>query len=143
AGALEKSCPRDSCSLEWLQPIDDGVLDLEPTWEGFRAKLKRNIRESLRHCYNSLKREGVRVDLEVARTPTDVKRGLDRFLALHSMRAQVKGTIEHADRFAALRARAFLYDVCDRLTTLDKTRVFLLKVRDQVVAARIGFVVGD
>ena len=33
-------------------------------WEEFRAGLKRNIRESLRHCYNSLKRDnlGFRAD---------------------------------------------------------------------------------
>jgi CelD/BcsL family acetyltransferase involved in cellulose biosynthesis len=143
AGALESACPRRSCLLEWAQPLEDGVLDLESNWERFHAKLKRNIRESLRHCYNSLKREGLRVDFEVARTQAEVKRGVTLLLPLHAMRAGAKGTIQHPDRFGTARFRAFLYEACDRLASRDKVRVFLLKHRDEVVAARLAFVVGD
>jgi CelD/BcsL family acetyltransferase involved in cellulose biosynthesis len=143
ASALEIACPLSSCSLDWREPVDDAVLDMEPTWEAFRAKLKRNIRESLRHCYNSLKRDGLVFDLEVAHTSAAVKRGVESFLALHSMRAELRDTIEHPDRFASPKARRFLFEVCERLASRGVVRVFLLKIRGEVVAARIAFVVGD
>ncbi len=130
-------------SIEWQEPVLDYVLDLAPTWEAFRASLKRNIRESLRHCYNSLKREGLQYETVIAMTPDDVRAGVDTFLALHAMRAGTDGMVSHADRFQSEAARAFLYDVCDRLARRGIARVVLLKVQGQVVAARIAFVVGD
>jgi CelD/BcsL family acetyltransferase involved in cellulose biosynthesis len=142
AAALERSCMRLSCSLRWREPTVDCVLDLEPTWEAFRAKLKRNIRESLRHCYNSLKRDRIHFEFEVACTRTDVERALGHFLALHSMRAESNESIPHPNRFVSARSQQFLYDVCDRLAASGVARVFLLRVQGEVVAARVGFVVG-
>jgi CelD/BcsL family acetyltransferase involved in cellulose biosynthesis len=143
ASALEIACPLSSCSLDQREPVDDAVLDLEPTWEALQGKLKRNIRESLRHCYNSLRREGLDFELEVAHTPAEVRLGVEAFLALHSMRAELRDTIKHPDRFASPRTRRFLFEVCDRLATRAAARVFLLRVRGVVVAARVAFVVGD
>jgi len=56
------SSPRDTCSIS------------PPTWELFRRNLKRNVRESLRHCYNSLRREGIGFSFEVAASAADVAR---------------------------------------------------------------------
>jgi CelD/BcsL family acetyltransferase involved in cellulose biosynthesis len=128
-------------SLEWKAPIPDYVLDLAPTWDAFRSSLKRNIRESLRHCYNSLKRDGVAWEPVIAESPGDVRRGIDEFLVLHSARAQANAAVEHADRFEGDAARGFLYEVCDRLARRGMTRVILLKVGSHVVAARIAFVI--
>jgi CelD/BcsL family acetyltransferase involved in cellulose biosynthesis len=127
--------------LEWKAPVPNYVLDLPQTWDAFRTSLKRNIRESLRHCYNSLKREGVAWESVVAEKRDDVRRGIDEFLVLHSARARAKATIEHLDRFESDAARGFLYEVCDRLAKRGMARVILLKVGSRFVAARIGFVV--
>ncbi len=51
--------------LEWRQPVLDYIIDLPVTWELLLAGLKRNIRSSLRHCYNSLRREGLKFELVV------------------------------------------------------------------------------
>jgi CelD/BcsL family acetyltransferase involved in cellulose biosynthesis len=129
-----------------LAPKDetpDYLLDLAPTWEAFRAGLKRNVRESLRHCYNSLKRDGLDFAVEVAETPDAVRSGLDVFLRLHTSRADLKDTIVHPNRFDGEGRRRFLYDVCDRLAQRGVARVFLLKIKGEIVAARIGFVVGS
>ena len=129
--------------IEWSQPVVDYVLDLPATWELFRAGLKRNIRESLRHCYNSLKRDGLAFELEVAQKPADVSRALEPFLALHAMRAGMAGSVPHLDRFDGPKTKGFLRDVCARLAERGVARIFSLKIRGQIVAARIGFVVGD
>jgi CelD/BcsL family acetyltransferase involved in cellulose biosynthesis len=129
--------------LKWQPSVADFVLDLPPTWEEFRARLKRNIRESLRHGYNSLRRDGHKFSLEVLGAADDVGAAIDRFLALHRMRAEVRGHAVHADRFDSHVSRAFLVAVCERLATRGVLRLFALKVGDEIVAMRIGFVVGD
>ena len=129
-------------NLHWQPPLSDFVLDMAPTWEEFRRRLKRNIRESLRHCYNSLKRDNHRFELQVIEDPAEVSRGLDRFLELHLMRANLKTTVRHPNRFASQVCRNFLYEVCDRLARRGVVRLFQLEVGSQIVAMRIGFVVG-
>jgi len=129
--------------LGWEPPGLDYLVDLAPTWDVFRSGLKRNIRESLRHCYNSLKRDGLSFEFEVAQTPDAVRNALHTFFSLHSMRAGLTSTVAHPDRFASETSRRFLYEVCDRLATRGAARLFVLKVRGCIVAVRIAFVVGE
>ncbi len=130
-------------TLRWQSPLSDFVLDLPDTWEEFRSGLRRNIRESLRHCYNSLKRDGHRFELQVATDPREVIAGLDRFLTLHRMRANLANAVPHPNRFASQVCRDFLYAVSNRLAERGAVRLFGLKVGAEIVAMRLGFVVGD
>jgi CelD/BcsL family acetyltransferase involved in cellulose biosynthesis len=133
-----------SCEAQahWYETCDDFVLELPDSWQKFRAGLKRNIRESLRHCYNSLRRDGHKFEFVVARTPAEVRAALPRFMQLHAARAAMVGGTHHPDRFASAVAQEFLCDVCGRLAVRDAVRVFQLRIAGVVVASRIGFVVG-
>ena len=133
ASALERALP-----MEWTSELSTNVLPLPSSWEEMKKGLKRNIKESLRRCYNAPKRDGLEPRLEVARTPEEVARALETFFALHTLRSQVKDTIDHPDRFAKRTTRAFLEDVCARLAKENAACVFLLHMGDQVVAARVG-----
>jgi CelD/BcsL family acetyltransferase involved in cellulose biosynthesis len=130
-------------SLRWLSPLSDFVLDLAPSWEELRGRLKRNVRESLRHCYNSLKRDGHDYELQVIDSPTEVRRNLDRFVELHVMRANLTTAVLHPNRFASRICRDFLYEVCERLSQSGALRLFQLNIASHIVAMRIGFAVGD
>lgn len=129
----------------WYGDLEDYLLDLPPSWEQLRSGLPRNVRESLRHCYNSLKRDGHAFELVVARTATEVERALGTFLQLHAMRADLASTpiATHLNRFAGRSVQRFLYDVCRTLAARDAVRIFQLRIGSDIVAARIGFVVGD
>ena len=129
--------------LHWQLPLSTYVLDLAPTWDEFRHRLKRNIRESLRHCYNSLKRDGHVFALRVITDPGEMRQGVNRFLALHVMRANLKTTVIHPNRFESQVSRDFLYAVCERLAARGAVRLFQLEIGSKIVAMRIGFVVGD
>ncbi|HLZ97212.1 MAG TPA: GNAT family N-acetyltransferase [Steroidobacteraceae bacterium] len=129
--------------LEWVPGPPSYVLDLPPAWDTFRAGLKRNIRESLRHCYNSLKRDGHAFVLNVATTPAGVRSALERLFVLHTLRAAMPGSVPHPDHFASAAVRRFLHEVCGELAVRDRVRVFELEIAGRVVASRIGFVVGD
>jgi CelD/BcsL family acetyltransferase involved in cellulose biosynthesis len=145
-GALSDTCARAlalGAELKMQEPLLHYVLDMTPTWELFRARLKRNIRESIRHGYNSLKRDGLTCELRVAQEPAAVKDALQRFYFLHALRADLRGTVVHPDYFAGEGPRRFLSDVCARLAARGKIRIFQLIIRGEVVAVRIGFLVGN
>jgi CelD/BcsL family acetyltransferase involved in cellulose biosynthesis len=129
--------------FEPMEPSLDYVLDLAPTWDEFRGNLKRNIRESVRHCYNSLKRENLALEFEIVKKGPELRAAVDTFLHLHSARAGLDDTVEHPDRFASSSSRSFLHDVCERLSARDIVRVLILKIAGEVVAARIAFEMND
>jgi CelD/BcsL family acetyltransferase involved in cellulose biosynthesis len=127
-----------------MQPEAPGyVIDLPASWVDFHGGLKRNIRESLRHCYNSLKRDGHQFEFEVALEPEAVRGGIDRFLELHRQRAAMSGTVEHTDHFASQVSRRFLHAVCAELAVHGTVRLFQLRIAGVIVASRIGFVIRD
>lgn len=128
---------------EWSKLTHDYILDLPDSWEALRASLKRNIRESLRHCYNSLKRDGHAFEFVVARERAEIRPALERFLALHAQRASWEKGPRHANWFNGRVLQQFLFDVCDRLAARDAVRVFQVKIGDEIIAARVGFVIGD
>ena len=119
------------------------VLALPRSWEEFRATRTRNVKEAIRKCYNSLRRDGHSFTFEVAARPDEVPRALDRFLALHCARAAQRTGEQHADVFSAPAARRFLIDMCGRLAPDGGVRFFQLRVGAEIVASRIGFVTGD
>lgn len=129
--------------LKIQRPLLNYVLDLPPSWDQFHSHLKRNIRESIRHCYNSLKRDGLTYELRIAQDPAEVKDALERFFTLHAMRADFFGSVAHHNHFAKPGARRFLRKVCEKLSARGMVRIFQLAIRGDVVALRIGFVIGD
>ena len=126
--------------LQWGAVENANVLTLEPTWEAFKSGLKRNIKESLRHGYNGLRRDELSARLVVASSVAEVDSALGHFFRLHALRSQDQAMRQHRDRFASDRRRDFLRTVCARLAQRGSAKVFLLYVGEEVVAARVGFV---
>ena len=142
SGTLAEAVARE-VTPHWREVSRDYVLDLPASWQEFRAGLTRNVREALRHCYNSLRRDRHSFEFVVARTREEVHRALDRFLVLHALRAHMSWGPKHPNFFATRRLQEFLYDVCDRLAARDVVRVFQLRIGGAIVASRIAFVVGE
>lgn len=128
--------------LHWQPMASSYVLPLPPTWEEFRLGLKRNIRESLRHCYNSLKRSGYGFDFRVTRDAAGAAAAVTRLFELHHQRAEMTGHVSHPNRFASPAIRDFMLDVCHEFAVRGELRVFELEIMGRVAASRIGFVVG-
>ncbi|MFT3907341.1 MAG: GNAT family N-acetyltransferase [Steroidobacteraceae bacterium] len=129
--------------LRWTGEVSDYVLTLPADWETFRSSLKRNIKESLRKCYNAPRREGLTPELRVRAAPAEVAAALERWLHLHTMRADRTDTVIHRNVFAVDPPRAFLRATVAQLAAQGLTRIFELELNGQVVASRIGFVLGD
>src|SRR5882724_3618401 len=73
--------------FEWRGETTDYVLSLPDTWEKLRASRSRNIKESLRKCYNSLKRGNHHFTFRVVSDAAELPAALERFFVLHSRRA--------------------------------------------------------
>jgi CelD/BcsL family acetyltransferase involved in cellulose biosynthesis len=141
-GAFEEALAVGA-ELQWQDPLLSYVLDLPPTWDLLRARLKRNIRESIRHCYNSLARDGLKFNFHVVDAPHAVDEALQRFFALHALRANQSGTVAHPNHFASEVSRRFLRQLCARFARRGALRLFQLAIGEEIVAVRIGFVVGN
>jgi CelD/BcsL family acetyltransferase involved in cellulose biosynthesis len=119
------------------------VLSLPASWEEFRKSRPRNIRESLRKCYNSLARDGHEWQFEALDSRSDILSSLDRFFDLHGGRAQAATNIVHPNYFATQSARSFLKEVVDSLGRRGVARMFQLSIGGEIVAMRLGFRFGD
>ena len=129
--------------FEWRLETTDYVLPLPSTWEEFRAGLSRNIKESLRKCYNSLKRANYSFNFRVVEHPRDLPAALNQFLALHKRRANAPHLVRHEDVFITSQSRKFLMDLAARGNESAQLRVFQLEIAGNVVASRLGFSLGD
>lgn len=129
-------------ALTGYSELQNHFLPLPESWEAFRASLSRNIKESLRKCYNSLARDGHGFALRVVEAPGEVEDALATFLRLHRMRAETSGTVDHLDVFGRPEARDFLLDWGRSLARRGEIRIFQLVIAGEVVATRIGIVLG-
>jgi len=126
----------------WEEPVLNYWLTLPATWAEFLSGRRRNIKESLRKCYNSLKRTGHEFRFVVIAEPELARAALERFLALHSARALADMPVRHADNFADEQARVFLYEYCEGMARSGQLRIFELEIDGVVVASRVGFALG-
>jgi CelD/BcsL family acetyltransferase involved in cellulose biosynthesis len=123
--------------------IDAYHLELPATWEELRSSRSRNIKESIRKCYNSLKRDGLTPQLRVVQSPQDVAGALQTFFRLHSMRNLATNTVAHADVFQNENDRAFLTEYAHELSRRGQLRIFQLLISGDVVATRVAFQFND
>jgi len=123
--------------------IDAYTLELPATWEALRSSRSRNIKESIRRCYNSLKRDGLTPELRVITSPEETPEALATFFRLHSMRSLATNTVKHADVFRNESDRAFLSEYALGLAQRGELRVFQLLISGTVIATRLGFQCND
>jgi CelD/BcsL family acetyltransferase involved in cellulose biosynthesis len=121
--------------------VPNYVLQPGADWPTFKTGLKRNIKESLRRCYNSLAREGLTAQLEVVCEPVALREQLPTFYRLHGLRADQSDTIAHPDYFEAAQHRRFIDALLGQAGNGEALglRLFVLRVAGQVVAMRLAF----
>ena len=119
------------------------LVDLPDSWESFRAGLSPNMKEALRKCYKHLFRDGHIFKLRVVTRPEDTSTSIERFFAMHAERAQFKSSTLHRDYFAKVEHRAFISDLAKLMAARNQLRIFELEVDGEIVASRVGFLLGD
>jgi CelD/BcsL family acetyltransferase involved in cellulose biosynthesis len=129
--------------FEWGREVPNYYLPLTGSWADFKSRLSRNMKEALRKCYNSPRRAGHEFTFRVVSRPEQAKAALETFFELHADRSQAPDLPCHANVFARQAARDFLLEYGQQMAERDQLRVFQLVVGDEVVATRVGFVLGS
>jgi CelD/BcsL family acetyltransferase involved in cellulose biosynthesis len=129
--------------IQWGRVVPNYYLPLPGSWEEFRSGLSRNMKEALRKCYNSLKRDSHEFTFRVVSQPVEAAAALATFFALHTERSLATTLPAHANVFARPAARDFLLEYAQRMAELDQLRIFQLVIGGEVVATRVGFVLGS
>ncbi len=112
------------------------VMALERSWDAQRQKLKRNIKESIRHCYNSLRRDGHDHEFVGDGGSGDAAEAADRLVELHHRRSLISERRWHRDHFADDSIRAFEVDVLRKMHAAGRARFAELSIAGSTVAAR-------
>jgi CelD/BcsL family acetyltransferase involved in cellulose biosynthesis len=118
-------------------------LPLPASWDELRGRLGRNIKESLRKCYNSLKRDGHTFELRVVDQAAELAPALETFFRLHQARAEAPARCQHTNVFANPGDRAFVAEYAGEMARRRQLCLFQLVIAGQVVATRMGFALGD
>jgi CelD/BcsL family acetyltransferase involved in cellulose biosynthesis len=139
----QESALEQGGAMLWEGSVPDYWLALTTTWDRFKATRPRNIKESLRKCYNSLRRDGHEHKLKIVSCKEDVPDALRCFFELHTARARSSQSVPHPDVFAGSRSRAFLTEYAGLMAERNQLRIFQLEVAGSIVATRIGFAFGN
>ena len=117
-------------------------LLLPDSWDSFRGNLPRNIKESLRKCYNSLAREELEFHLRVVSSAEEAPEALNVFFRLHAQRAARAGYGAPSRHFCPRAGPRFPALLLRRHGEGGKSAYFPAVIAEQVVATRIGFLLG-
>ena len=130
-------------NFRWSREVASHPLALPRSWEEFRTTRSRNIKESLRKCYNSLKREQLSFDFQVVERADELPAALQRMLALHALRARAKELADHADYLNGSPAEKLLHSLARTPEQAPRLRVLELRVAGALVASRLAFLLED
>ena len=113
------------------------VMTLRDSWEEQRVQLKRNVKESIRHSYNSLKRDGRSYALSVASNPVDLEHSIHHLFELHRLRSRVNDRFPHRDHFQQRRVRQFLTEALEAMAQSNHAVLHTLAIDGEVAAVRV------
>jgi CelD/BcsL family acetyltransferase involved in cellulose biosynthesis len=130
-------------SVVWRGSTVGYYLPLPGSWDEIKSKLSRNMKEALRKCYNSLKREGHEFTLRVISEPQQVAVAIQSLFQLHRVRARADDMAQHPDGFERAAVRDFFLDYAVQMAKRDQLRIFQLEIGGEIVAARAAFVFGN
>ncbi len=120
-------------------PVIEGfIIPLADDWTAFHRRRKRNVKEAIRKCHNSLKRDGLNPDFICLSDSASIRDMLPEFYRLHAKRARKQGGVEHPDYFQSEKARS-LIDLLTSDPAKSGIRMFALRDGDRVIAARLAF----
>jgi len=125
-------------SLEGIVESEKQVplMTLVESWEKQRSLLKRNIKESIRHCYNSLKRGGHVYTVHVAVDRIERASAISSLFELHRLRSLVREGRSHADHFNMRRVREFLAEALEAMAASGSAALQTLRIDGELAAVR-------
>lgn len=114
------------------------VMALDDEWDHLRRRLRRNIKQSVRHAYNSPRAGGIEYRYREHHSADGLDPVLEDFFRLHAARANARTMRPHADFFADPAAREFFRRAARRLADAGLLSVSICECRGRTVATRVN-----
>lgn len=127
----------------WAPDVPNHVLKLPENWQAYRSAARGHLRKSIRHGYNSLKRDGHAWSFEMIEDPQRVGEAVKDVFRLHAARAAPNVKPRHHDHYAQRADRDTLKAIAASMTPKGRFGVARMCIGDQVVAARFVFIGSD
>ncbi len=144
-----ESLPEDSHTIHAVKEVageigwdlhvwDEGVaprVSLPSSVDEYFASLRKKHRHELRRKLRRLHNAGEIEQVEL-KSPGEVESGMGKFIELH------RGSSIDKMKFMTAEREAFFRDAAVTLAEKDVTRLYFLKLNDEIVAASLAFKVG-
>jgi CelD/BcsL family acetyltransferase involved in cellulose biosynthesis len=127
----------------WAPDVPNYVLELPESWQAFRSAVRRNLRENIRHGYNSLKRDGHAWSFEVIEDPHRMGEAVKDVFRLHAARAAPDSKPRHRDYYTKRANRDALKAIAASMSREGRFGVARMCIGGQSVAARFVFIGSD
>jgi CelD/BcsL family acetyltransferase involved in cellulose biosynthesis len=114
------------------------VMDLGGSWEEVRARLRRNVKESIRRAYNAPARDHLRLVYSEHTGVDGLDPVLDDLFALHAARAGLRWGPSHPDYFSDPAVREFVRRLARRIAEAGRLRLSVVELDGRRVAIRLN-----
>jgi CelD/BcsL family acetyltransferase involved in cellulose biosynthesis len=135
-GLLEEGRP--GVRIVRREEVPAPFMRLDSSWEALRRRLRRNVKESIRHSYNSLQTVGHDFLYREHRASAGLDALLDDLFRLHRARAGVRGHNRHPDNFATPEMCGFMRRVAHALADAGHLNLGVLEVGGRPAAVRFN-----
>ena len=127
----------------WAPDLPSHVLKLPESWQAYRSAARGHLRKSIRHGYNSLKRDGHAWSFEVIEDPHQMGEAMKDVFRLHAARAAPNIKPRHRDYYAKPADRETLKAIAASMSREGRFGVARMCIGNRVVAARFVFIGSD
>jgi CelD/BcsL family acetyltransferase involved in cellulose biosynthesis len=127
-------------SSRWLQShfvTGSLTVPLPPTWDAFRSRLSKSMRDNLAYYPRRLTRHGLPWRVRILESRADVLEALPILVALHKRRAQSTRGVPHLDHLPTARHRDFLRRCLPDLAAQGLVFLAVLEVDGVAIAAQV------
>jgi len=114
------------------------VMELGGSWEEVRARLRRNVKESIRRAYNAPARDHLRLVYSEHTGVDGLDPVLDDLFTLHAARAGLRRGVSHPDYFSDPAVRGFVRRLAHRLAEAGRLRLGVVELDGRRVAIRFN-----
>jgi CelD/BcsL family acetyltransferase involved in cellulose biosynthesis len=112
------------------------VLSLPPSWDAFKSRLSKSMRDNVTYYPRKLAREAGPWTLGCARTPNEVAAATDVLIDLHRRRSESRTGVPHTNHIATEVHASFLRRWFRRMAWRRQIAIITLEVGGEIIGAQ-------
>jgi len=137
SGRASLSLSKGLDNLEVKRRLDlPMVLSLPASWESFKARVSKSMRDNIAYYPHRLTREIGAWKIQTARSPGEVAVATEHLIDLHRRRSQSQAGRSHTNHISGETEASFLRGCFQRLARRNQVSIVTLEIAGETVAAQ-------